>query len=364
MSTSVYLLETKTSSENIELGSSFWKRTTLDVQLSLYLPALRVLGYDPRGAVYDVLRKPGREPYKATPIEARKYTKPTKKDPTPRLYANHHEIDETPEAYRDRCLEEISENPAKYYQRGVVVRLEKDEREAAFDVWQTAGQMRDSKRLNIYPRNPGLECHSFNRDCDYLNVCSGITTIDDPMFFRQEEANVELGNNDTSIASQSGIKAYRSCQRKYQYRYVLRWRSLKKAETLGTGSSVHEALDVFRKTNGDLDAARAALLTEDPWIRAKEEAMIIGYAARWGKPVGIIYTEKLFEIDLVNPETGGVSRTYKLGGCVDAIVAAEAYDQLMNPLAPEAGPVELPEPDLETQLRLSVEGLIGGDANG
>ena len=137
------------------------------------------------------------------------------------------------------------------------------------------------------------------------------------------------------------MRCYRKCQRKYYFRYVIRQRTLKKAETLSTGSSIHKALDVFRRTIGDLEAARAALLTEDPYVRAKEAAMLTGYAARWGTPTGVIAVEQMFKIPLINPDTGGVSRTYTLGGQVDAIVTAEAAQDLMNPALAEA-PEEMP----------------------
>jgi hypothetical protein len=107
-------------------------------------------------------------------------------------------------------------------------------------------------------------------------------------------------------------------------------RPIKKAETLSTGHSVHAALDVFRRT-GDVDAAKAALETTDLFIRAKEEAMILGYAARWGKPTGVLAIEQTFRIPLVNPETGAASRTFSLGGRVDAIVEAEAATELIKP---------------------------------
>jgi hypothetical protein len=360
------------------MGSTFWKRVTLDPQLSLYIPALREMGYDPRGAIYDVLRKPSLEPYKATPVEARKYKaeksracpeckkkKPSYEaphhfnpllegdnlvmpaamgdgtgllsctagriitEPGGELYANQHEHDESPEAYRDRCLAAISEDPSRYFARGIVVRLEADEREAAADVWQTAGLMRDARRLQIYPRNPD-SCLEWGRECDYLGVCSGMADINDPMLFKHEaDANSELvGAGD--LLTQSGMRCYRKCPRRYQLRYVLRQRPLKKADTLSTGTSIHEALDVYRRTGGDLDAARAALVTEDVYVRAKEEAMLIGYAARWGKPVGIVAVEQQFEISLINPETGGVSRTWRLGGKVDAIVSADAVKEMMR----------------------------------
>jgi len=349
----VYLLETKTSAEEISPGSTFWKRTLLDPQLSLYLPAIRKLGHDPHGCIYDVLRKPAQLPSTVPLLDAdglkivldsaglRVRTKDGKKwrqtGDTDAGYVLQSRP-ETPEEYGARCLEAIAENPSKYYARGVVVRLEADEREAAQDMWNTAALMRDARRLQIYPRNADA-CVSWGRECDYLNVCSGITSLQDPLFFRfEEDIHEELAEegvattltDDASLLTQSAMRAYRSCPRKFQLRYVLRMRPVKKAETLSTGHSVHAALDVYRRT-GDLDAARQALETEDPFIRAKENAMIIGYAARWGKPTGIIAIEQTFRIPLINPETGAASRTFSLDGRVDAIVETEAAGDLINP---------------------------------
>lgn len=355
-----YLLETKTSSEDISAGSTFWKRTTLDPQLSLYIPAIRKLGHDPRGCVYDVLRKPSQKPGTVALLDEngqkivldstgqRVRTKDGKK------WRQTGDSDlgyvlqsrpETPEEYGARCLDAIAEDPSKYYARGIVVRLEADEKEAALDMWNTAGQMREARRLNVYPRNPDA-CVSWGQECDYLNVCSGIVDINDPLFFRYEEdvhpELVEEGGNlnrDTELLTQSALRCYRSCPRKYQLKIVMRMRPLKKAETLSTGHSIHGALDVYRST-GDLEAAKAALSTgagsdatpDDAFIRAKEVAMIIGYAARWGAPKGFIAIEQTFHIPLVNPDTRAASRTFSLGGRVDAIVEADAVGDLINPV--------------------------------
>jgi hypothetical protein len=349
----VYLFETKTTSEDLSPGSTFWKRTILDPQLSLYLPAIRTMGHDPHGCIYDVLRKPGQLPSTVPVLDEhglkivldangqRVRTKDGKKwrqtSDTDAGYALQARS-ETPDEYGARCLAAIAEDPARYYARGVVVRLEADEREAAADVWNTAGQMRDARRLNIYPRNPDA-CISWGRECDYLNPCSGMGSIDDPLFFRfEEDVHEELAEegaltnltDDASLLTQSAMRAYRSCPRKFYYRYVTRQRPIKKAETLTTGHSVHAALDVFRRAGGDLEAAKAALETTDLFVRAKEEAMLTGYAARWGKPAGLIAIEQTFRIPLVNPETGAASRTFSLGGRVDAIVAAESAEILMN----------------------------------
>lgn len=350
----VYLLETKTSSESLEAGSTFWKRTILDPQLSLYLPALRKLGYDPHGCIYDVLRRPSLRPGTIPLLDEngvkivfdsasqRVRTKDGKKwrqTADAELGYVLQSRPETPEEYGTRCLEAIAEDPAKFYARGMVVRLEADEREAAQDMWNTASLMRDAKRLKMYARNPDA-CMSWSRECDYLSVCSGMMDLQDPLFFRfEEDIHEELAEegvattltDDASLITQSAMRAYRSCPRKFYNRYVLRMRPVKKADTLTTGHSVHAALDVFRRTGGNVDAALGALETTEPFVRAMEGAMIMGYAARWGKPTGVIAIEQTFRINLVNPETGASSRTFSLGGRVDAIVQAEAVSELINP---------------------------------
>lgn len=348
-----YLLETKTAGEDISPGSTFWKRTTLDPQLSLYIPAIRKLGHDPRGAVYDVLRKPDQRPSNIPILDEsgikivedaagqRVRTKDGKKwretADTERGYVVKTRP-ETPEEYGQRCLDAIAEDPNKFYQRGIIVRLESDEREAAQDMWNTATLMRDARRLNMYPRNPD-SCISWGSECDYLSVCCGMLDLNDPLFFRfEEDVHEELAEegvattltDDESLLTQSALRAYRSCPRKFRNRYILRMRPLKKRETQSTGHSVHAGLDVYRRTGGDLQIALAALETEDPYIRAKESAMLTGYAARWGKPIGVVAIEKTFRVPLVNPETGASSRTFSLGGRVDAIVEAESAEALMN----------------------------------
>jgi hypothetical protein len=371
----VYLFETKTTSEDIGPGTTLWKRTAMDVQLSVYIPALQALGYDPRGAVYDVLRKASLKPGTVPVLDEEKLkivvdktgqrvrTKDGKKwRQSPDREAGHtlKSRPETPEEYGQRCLDAIAKNPDKFYARGVVARLEEELREAAADIWNTAAQMRDAKRLQIYPRNPD-SCVEWSRECDYLNVCSRLADINDPVLFKREEAHVELdkgeGNlsDDLSLLTQSSVRCFRKCQRRFHLRYNLRMRPLKKAETLSTGSSVHDGLEAFRKTGGDIDAAKKALKTEDPYVRAMEEAMIVGYAARWGAPTGIVEVEYPFRIPLTNPDTGAASRTFSLGGKVDAIVAVEAVGELMNPAGLAAVPALAEEgDDLEAQLEMSL----------
>lgn len=169
----VFIVEHKTTSEDIGVGSQYWQRLQLDSQISVYFAGARSLGYEPAGCLYDVIGKPRIAPLKATPEDARKYTKDG------RLYANQRAEDETPDEYRERLVAKVAEDPDRFYQRGEVVRLETEERDSAFDTWQTARLMREAQLAQRYPRNPE-SCERYGRVCSYFGVCTGTASLEDP----------------------------------------------------------------------------------------------------------------------------------------------------------------------------------------
>ena len=322
-----YVVERKTTSLDIQPGSVYWKKLSLDVQVSTYIEAAEALGYKVDGVIYDVLGVTKLKPLQATPVEARKYTQPTKKEPTPRLYANPRDRDETAEEYGRRLLEALQEAGAdKFYQRQKIVRLESERLDAQADTWQTAGAIRDARRLKIFPRNPD-SCFQFFSECSYFPICSGLTTADDPLMYKREERAHEELDSDAPrdekalvLLTQSSLRSYRSCPRRYFYRYEQRLRPLvQNDEKLRRGSSVHRALEAWSKTGGDLDAALAQLDRINEYDYQRERVMILGYHARWEKPVKTIFVEKEFRAMLSNPETGASSRTFELGGRLDAL---------------------------------------------
>jgi hypothetical protein len=181
----VWVIEHKTSSEDIGLGGAYRARLTLDGQVSQYIEGTHALGYDVAGVIYDVLKKPTIAPFEATPEESRKY----KKDGT--LYAAQRDRDETPEEYRDRCVEKLGAEPEKFFAHIEVVRLEADRDEYAFDVWQLGELMRESERTGRAPRN-GDACFRYGSPCAFLAVCQGRDSIDNPYSFRTAGASPEL----------------------------------------------------------------------------------------------------------------------------------------------------------------------------
>lgn len=186
----LHVLEHKTTKSDLEFGSLYWAKVqALDTQVGLYIAAAKASGHDVVDCIYDVIRKPGIQPLKATPVESRKYTKPTKKDPVSRLYAGQREHDETPEEFRLRLREKINEEPARYFARGHVVRLEAEEREFAFDTWQAAKLLHAAETSGFAPKNPDA-CSVFGT-CEYLQVCNGQASIDNDAFYRTASTSHE-----------------------------------------------------------------------------------------------------------------------------------------------------------------------------
>ena len=173
-----FIVEHKTTSEDIAPGSEYWRRLRMDGQVSVYFEGAAALGLKVDGCVYDVLRKPSLRPKKkAAEVKL-------KKDGTP--YANQQIEDETPSEFHARLLEAVAENPSAYYARGEVVRLEAEMEEARFDIWQLGRTLRESELAGRHPRNPDA-CVRYGRLCPFFGACAGEASLDDSTLFRRSE---------------------------------------------------------------------------------------------------------------------------------------------------------------------------------
>lgn len=246
--------EHKTSGEDIGPGSPYWRKLAMDGQMSGYLIGAKALGFECEGVLYDVLRKPGLKPLKKT-AEIK-----LKKDGTP--YANQRLADETPEEYRARCIEAIAADPAGYYLRGDVVRMEAEAAEALWDDWQAAAIMREAARAGRHPRNPDA-CMKWGRPCTFWDVCTGTASLDDPTrFVRSEHVSPELApSGGLPILSASRLRAARSCLRLHQLQYLDGYRPTVEPEALAFGSLIHRGLEAWWKATPAerLEAAIAAI---------------------------------------------------------------------------------------------------------
>jgi hypothetical protein len=185
------VVEHKSTSESIsDDADHYWQRLAMDHQISGYVVGAEALGHEIQATLYDVLKRSTLRQLKATPIEDRKYTKPTKTEPS-RLYANQREADETVEEYRARLAADITADPEKYYQRRVIPRLESQILDYRHDTWQAGRAIREAELAGRSPRNPDA-CFRWGV-CPFWNACAnGLDLTTSPDFRIVDNVHPEL----------------------------------------------------------------------------------------------------------------------------------------------------------------------------
>lgn len=125
----------------------------------------------------------------------------------------------------------------------------------------------------------------------------------------------------------SRLQAYRRCPREEQLRYQKLLRS-NETEALRFGTLVHRGLEAWWKADPEERLVAALQVIEgegaDRYEQVRAECLLRGYDARWsGAGLTAIAVEHEFLLPLVNPDTGSESRTWQLGGKMDALAADE-----------------------------------------
>lgn len=151
------IIEHKFSGEDIGPGSTFWARLRIGGQSAGYIRGAEALGYKPRGVLYDVVAKPRLKPLQANTRRA---------------------APESVDEYQKRVLADIAENPDKYYQRGLVVRLDDELAEHDQEMWQLGQEVREHHRLGLAPRNTDA-CHRYGSMCCFFPLCAGESSPDE-----------------------------------------------------------------------------------------------------------------------------------------------------------------------------------------
>lgn len=241
----VFLIEHKTSSEDISPESMYVAKLGMDPQISTYHRGGESLGHKVYGTIYDIIKKPMLRAKKETPEKERTYTNPKPARPgkpckdckqaaidmalsmdlkkplvkdipitegceectlpkeaeESRLYSGQRDRDETPDEFADRIREAVTEDPEVNYRHEEVVRLEEELAEHDLDVWATALTMRNASYLGSHPRN--LDgCERYKKLCEYWTVCRKHASIDDPLLFRDSQQHEELAQkpeNDATV---------------------------------------------------------------------------------------------------------------------------------------------------------------------
>jgi len=177
-----YVVEHKTTTEDISAGAGYWRRLTIDMQVSNYLIATGAVG-----CIYDVLRKPKLTPHRATPIDKRKY----RKDGA--LYAGQHAEDESLEAWEARLLEAYEAEPGgTWFRRDIITRLAGELVRAGQDI-DAIGREIAAQKADPRPQPRNTEaCTRYGRPCEYQGLCYGEETPTDGRFRVLDREHQEL----------------------------------------------------------------------------------------------------------------------------------------------------------------------------
>jgi len=198
------VIEHKTTVDPIEASTAYWETLLLDTQISQYVLACESMyGLKVDECVYDVLRKFGIQPLKATPREKWRYKNRTKQqlsdglpaDDPSLLYANIRTEDETPDEFYERCKEQTRDRDQHWHRMEVISRTDSMLEDHRRNAWVTSKMMRQDERMGWAMKNPDA-CHRFGV-CPFWHVCTHQTTLDDPLRYeRLDTLHPELDLED------------------------------------------------------------------------------------------------------------------------------------------------------------------------
>lgn len=276
-----YLLEHKTTSEDVsDPNASYWRRLTIDSQVSAYVLAKWQQGTKLDGTLYDVIRKPGIRP-KEIPkadlqqiLQTRTYFGYEVSLETQNRLITEVKPRECGELYAMRLASECIENPDKYFQRRVIPRLDSDITEYAQELWDVGQSIMDARRKEAHYRNSGA-CMDWGSPCRFLGICSGFDSADSDRWRVAENVHDELPiTNGRDVLTNSRIKTFQTCRRKHYLHYELGIRRVddEDKEALVLGSLLHKGLEAYwSQLNGvtnDHHSEAAAVCTEQATANA------------------------------------------------------------------------------------------------
>jgi len=228
------VMEHKTTSDDIVVTSDYWRRLRIDIQISVYYLAARMLGYQVETILYDVVRKPSySKPKQLTQAQTKelidKGTYRVKfagddeltfvgrykvkqlnetnggEDEGPAFDVDGYTVvstkhkkgislPETVAMYGDRITADIGRRYDFYYARREIPRLDHQVFETQHALSQYAQMIHECDLVDRWPQNDDA-CVGFGT-CGYLNLCAGgfdiYSAVVPEGFVRVEDVHEEL----------------------------------------------------------------------------------------------------------------------------------------------------------------------------
>lgn len=201
----VFIVEHKTTSEDLAPDARYWAKLSMDGQVSGYYMGAQSLGWDADGCEYDAIRKPSMRPNQVALVDddgakivldangERVRTKDGKKWRETASTADGWTLQtrtETVDEFRARIRADIAADPDRHFRRHDVHRTDADLVEYLSDVWAVGREIADAQVSGRWPRNP-RSCDVYS-GCPFFEVCSGRESIDNPHYFKRGPIHPEL----------------------------------------------------------------------------------------------------------------------------------------------------------------------------
>lgn len=164
----VMILEHKTAAS---ISGTYLEKLWTDFQNLTYVHALRLLGQDVRGVIYDILAKAALKQREGETEEAfaERAAALAAKNKSGKTTAKRQEA-ETDEAFQARLTEWYAQPEA--FHRELLFFEERRFAELQAELWELQREYAHARSQGVWPRNPGT-CFSYNSPCPYFALCAG-----------------------------------------------------------------------------------------------------------------------------------------------------------------------------------------------
>lgn len=216
------LVDHKTTSLDIcSPDTDYWQQLIIESQPSMYDILLRQHGILIDKAIWDVTKKPTIKPRRITKAEKEEMlsTNQWMGFELPGTFDIEDLEKENEWLYGQRVARDALDFPEKYFARRDVPRTKRDLVRFLEDIWQVASHVRESKKREHWPRNPGA-CMLYGSRCEYLELCSETSDPRSSTWIHNDEVHAELETiSSKDVLTNSSIRCYQTCPRKFKYRY-------------------------------------------------------------------------------------------------------------------------------------------------
>jgi len=272
------IIEHKSTGAGLDPASAYWRRLTIDGQVSKYLLALRQTGHDAiRSVCYDVVRKPTTNPKRISAAAAReiatngRYAGFDVSESCHGFVRDAYERDQTVNAgpgsrggfkgkltenlelYGLRLRRLIADDSGAWFARRTITRTDDELEEYARELWALARELRESRAAGVWPKN-SQHCAAYGRTCEYLPVCCSERSVTDDAFASVDFVHSELSTDVATSAPRGGrdlltnsrLATLQSCKRRHYLRYELGVRPAAESDSVALfwGSLYHELMEI------------------------------------------------------------------------------------------------------------------------